>query len=42
MAKEIKMMDIMFADPNNTFNAGCNVEGRVYLQVSQELKIKSK
>ena len=40
MAREIKMLDVMFKDPTNTFKAGTYIEGRIYLDLNQEIKIK--
>jgi hypothetical protein len=42
MAKEIRTLDILFKDPQNTFKAGGTIEGRVYIDVTQEIQIKCK
>ena len=41
MDREIRMLDIMFKDPNNTFSAGGSVDGHVCLDLNQPLKFKS-
>ena len=41
MARDVRMVDIMFKDPNNSFSAGGSVDGHVCLDVSQQLKVKS-